>query len=741
MAELSTNIKHSSDIRPSPFAEEILVDRYYLKDADGNVIEDFAKLARRVAIFLAEPEGSFGGPEMVEKNRETFYQAIVNRRVLPSSPILINAGTETPYCGACYVLPIKDSLYNIMTTLREAIIIQKNGGGVGLSLSDIRGRGSPVAGTGGVASGPLPFIAMFNTASQAIKQGGRRRGAFMAVLRVDHPNIIEFIEAKTNIGTFSHFNFSVAITDDFIDAIQKDETYALVDPKTGQAVQTMRARDVLHRIAECAHQCGDPGVVFIDETNRHNPLPTVINATNPCGEQPLEDYGVCCLASVNLSGHVKDNRIDWDLLKDSIWTGVRMLDNAVDASAYPLAQNEEATKRGRKIGLGVMGWAHTLAKSGIPYDSDRAIIMAEEVMSFISNHALQASRELAKQRGAFPDFDKSTYAKRGEPAARNGTRTTVAPTGTISIIADTSSSIEPIFAVAYTREALDGKEFAVIDPVFKQIAEARGIYNDKLAEKIAETGSVQDIDEVPDDLKAIFKTAYEIPAEQHIKMQAAIQKHCENGVSKTVNVSSSTTVEEIEQIFLLAAKLKCKGTTVFRQGSRPAVLTAGRQDQQYLRMRPRPKITFGQTEKFKTGCGSVYVSINKDDKEQLFEIFTCLGKGGGCPAQSEATARLSSLCLRCGADPAEIARQLQRIACPTACSARAAGRPVDVTSCPDAIARVLKRFITDNRQDNNKKPGQDICLKCGGRREPGRCGVCHSCGAGGCEGYETMELL
>jgi len=392
------------------------------------------------------------------------------------------------------------------------------------------------------------------------------------------------------------------------------------------------------------------------------------------------------------------------------------------------------TRGNRKIGLGIMGLAHMLAKIGIPYDSDEAVTMAEKLMAFISKHALEESCELAKQRGPFPDFGKSVYARHGEPPLRDAARTTIAPTGSISIIADTSSSIEPIFAVAYTRKALAGRNFPVIDPVFEEIAKARSIYNDKLADKVAKTGSVQNINEVPDDLKAIFKTAYEIPAEWHVKMQAAIQKHCENGVSKTVNVSFSTTVEDIEQIFLLAYRLKCKGITIFRQGSRPSVLTAGSGHQQYVKMQPRPKVTFGLTEKFKTGCGSLYIHVNRDNEERLLEIFSSLGKGGGCPAQSEATARLSSLCLRCGVDPAEIVRQLQRIICPTACSARAAGKPVDVTSCPDAIARVLSNFLAEDRENSAETHPQDICLICGGQREPGRCGICRSCYAGGCEG-------
>lgn len=730
----TTIARHNPDIQLAPDAEKILAARYYLKDADGKIVEEFSKLTRRVANFLAAPEQAFGGSEMVEKIEEGFYQQIINLRLIPSSPILMSAGTASPYCPACYVLSPNDTLEDIMMTLGRAMIVQKSGGGVGLDFSDIRGGGSPVAGTGGVASGPLPFMTMYNSASEAVKQGGRRRGALMAVLRVDHPDIMDFIEAKTNIGTFSHFNFSVAVTDFFMNAVEKDETYTLIDSKSDRPVRSLRAKDVLHRIAECAHQCGDPGVIFIDEINRHNPLPTLITATNSCGEQPLESCGVCCLASINLSVHVKDSEIDWQLLRDTTQAGVRLLDNVIDASIYPLPENEMAAKRTRKIGLGIMGLAHMLAKIGIPYDSDEAVTMAEKLMAFISSHALQASRELAKQRGPFPDFGESIYAKRGELPLRNATRTTVAPTGTISIIANTSSSIEPIFAVAYTRKALSDRNFSVIDPVFKEIAKARGIYNDKLAEKVAETGSVQNIDGVPDDLKTIFKTAYEIPAGRHVKMQAAIQRHCENGVSKTVNISSSATVKDIEQIFLLAYGLKCKGITIFRQGSRPAVLTIGEEGRQYVQMRPRPKVTSGLTEKFKTGCGSLYIHVNKDGKEQLIEVFSNLGKGGGCPAQSEATARLASLCLRCGVDPAEVARQLQRIVCPTACSARATGKPVDVTSCPDAIARVLNKFLADSKEDNAEAPPQDVCLICGGRREPGRCGVCRSCYAGGCEG-------
>jgi len=716
-------------------ARQLLNARYFLRDKAGNVTEDFNGLVLRVADALASAEQQYGGSAAVEQARELFHRPIVTRRLLPSSPILMNAGTPTPFLAACYVVPIEDSIESIMQGLKCATLIQKTGGGTGFSFSHLRPAGSPVAGTNGIASGPVSFIGMFDAASQAIKQGGRRRGANMAMLHVTHPDVIQFAEAKSCIGQLGSFNLSVAVTDAFMEAVAADAQFDLVAPYTGEAVGKASARDILHRIAKCAWRTGDPGVVFLDEVNRRNPLPALgpIEATNPCGEQPLEPWGACCLASIDLSPHVQSGEIDWDALAETVQVGVKLLDDAIDASSYPLEQIERTVKASRKIGLGIMGLAHALAKLGIPYNSEEGVRWAEKVMSFISQHALEASRLLAKERGPFPAFQRSVYAERGEPPLRNATRTTVAPTGSLSIIADTSSGIEPIFALAYTRTILGGKSFSVVDPAFREVAQACGIFSDDLARKVAETGSVQAAKGFPDDLKAVFKTAHEITPEWHVRMQAAIQRHTDNAVSKTVNLPASATAEDVERVFLLAHNLGCKGITVFRQGCRTGVLNAGVSAPQYAAMRSRPKLTLGSTEKFRSGCGSLYVHVTHDDGGPL-EAFSNLGKGGGCPAQSEATARLASLCLRCNVDPQEIVRQLRGIRCPTACSARAEGKPVDVLSCPDAIAQALARASRSDEYPEGEIGALERCPKCGGRREPGRCGVCLSCWEGGCEG-------
>lgn len=725
-----------SDDRLPEHARQLLEARYFLRDRTGNVAEDSDGLTRRVAGFLARVEEQWGGSAAVQDAEELFHRLMHARRLLACSPVMMNAGTATPFLAACYVLPIEDSLQGILETLKNASLIQKSGGGTGFSFSRLRPKGSLVAGTSGVASGPVSFIGMYDAASDAVKQGGRRRAANMAVLRVDHPDIMEFIEAKAQPGKLQNFNLSVAVTDAFMRALDAGEPYALVDPRTGQPAGVLPARQVWRRIAECAWGSGDPGLIFIDEINRHNPLPALgpIEATNPCGEQPLEAWGACCLASINLATHVKSRQVDWEELGESVRAGVRLLDDAVDASSYPLRAVEATVKGNRKIGLGVMGLAHALIKADIPYDSQDGVELAENIVAFISERSLEASRQLAKERGPFPNFARSVYAERGEPPLRNATRTTVAPTGSLSIIADTSSGIEPIFAVAYSRTILGNKPFSVIDPVFREITEARGILSDDLARKVAETGSVQGVKGFPEDLKAIFKTAYEIAPEWHVRMQAAVQKHTDNAVSKTVNLPSSATVEDIEAIFLMAHRLRCKGITVFRQGCRDAVLRSGTASRQYVAIRSRPKITFGWAERFRTGCGTLYAHVNRDE-HGLLEVFSNLGSaGGGCHAQSEATARLVSLCLRSNVDPQEVARQLRGIRCPTACSARAEGRPVDVLSCPDAIAQALARALRGDHDPAREDSVLERCPKCGGRREPGRCGVCLSCWEGGCEG-------
>ena len=731
MTTTQTSLKASLPVQLSPNAERLLRERYYLRDG-AEVVEDFPALARRVARFLAAVEEPYGGRAKVDEATQLFYDAITTLRLLPSSPILMNAGTAMPCLCSCFVLPVADSLAGIMRTLTDAMLIQKAGGGNGFSFSHLRPKGSPVAGTNGVASGPVPFIEMFDKASSAIRQGGRRHGANMAILRVDHPDIIDFIRTKAEVGKLPTFNFSVSATDAFLRAVLSGESYDLVDPRTGAPVRSLPARQVFRLIAEAAWRCGDPGVVFIDEINRCTSLPGPMEATNPCGEQPLEAYGACSLASADLSAHVEAGSINWGLLGNSVRVGVRLLDDAIDASSYPLAENEQVAKANRKIGLGLMGWAHMLVKLGVPYDSDEGVQLAEKLMQFVSEHAVEASRELAKERGPFPNFGKSVYAERGEPARRNATVTTVAPTGSISIIADTSSGIEPIFALAFRRTGDVGKALPVIDPVFRAAAAEAGILTDELIQRIVDTGSVQDVPNVPSDMKRLFKIAHEITPEWHVRMQAAIQKYTENAVSKTVNLPATATVEDVERVLLMAHEQRCKGVTVFRNGCRAGALALGAEGTRYVKMRERPKVTFGRTEKFATGCGKLFTHVNRDQKG-LLEVFSNLGKGGGCPAQSEATARLVSLCLRCDVDPAEVVRQLRGIRCPTACSARAEGKPVDVLSCPDAVAQAIANVMA-GPQDAAGNASANVCPVCGGEREPGRCGVCRSCGAGGCDG-------
>ncbi len=716
----------------TPMARSVLEERYLRKDQNGRVIETTEEMLRRVASLVAEAEREYGCDS--QEWAERFFRIMANLDFLPNSPCLMNAGAGLAQLGACFVLPLKDSLGEIFATLRQAALINKSGGGTGFSFSRLRPKDDVVATTGGVATGPVGFMRVFNAASAEIKQGGRRHGANMAVLRVDHPDVLNFIRAKSEPGVLEQFNISVAVTDEFMLKVVSGDEYETINPRTGKPAGRLRARDVWGQIAEQAWKTGEPGVIFIDKVNATNPTPRIgeIEATNPCGEQPLLPYESCILGSVNLSAMVSNGKMDWKRLGETVSVGVRFLDDVIDVNCYPLPQVERVSKANRKIGLGVMGLAHMLARLGIPYDSKQAVQMAAEVMRYVSEKALESSRQLAKERGPFPNFKKSIYADRGDPSVRNATRTTVAPTGTISILAGTSSGIEPIFSVAYKRKALD-REFLVFDPAFKEIAEAKGIYTDQLGDEIAANGSLSGIEDVPDDLKALFKTAYEISPEQHVRVQAGVQRHTDNAVSKTVNLPSSATADEVKKVFLLAFELGCKGITVFRQGSRAGVLSSGQQGRQYARMRERPKVTYGQSEKFETGCGTLYVHTTHDS-EGLLEVFSNLGRGGGCPAQSEATARLVSLCLRCNVDPQEVIRQLSGMRCPTASRRRAEGKRVDVLSCPDAIAQAILRTMNRGAKKTLITGSSEVCPRCRGPRTPGRCGVCLSCWEGSCDG-------
>ncbi|MEM2859178.1 MAG: vitamin B12-dependent ribonucleotide reductase, partial [Candidatus Bathyarchaeia archaeon] len=541
----------TDDLKLSLNAISVLERRYLLKDESGRVIETPSQMFRRVAKAIAKVDALYDKSANVEAVEEEFYRVMANLEFLPNSPTLMNAGTDIGQLSACFVLPVGDSIEEIFDALKYMALIHKSGGGTGFSFSRLRPRGDVVKSTMGVASGPVSFMRIFDVATEVIKQGGKRRGANMGILRVDHPDIIEFITAKEKEGVLTNFNISVGATDEFMEAVENDEYYSLVNPRNGAVVKRLKARAVFDLIATAAWKTGDPGLVFLDEINRRNPTPHVgvIESTNPCGEVPLLPYESCNLGSINLSRMIRDGEIDWDKLRRTIRIAVHFLDNVIDANKYPIPQIEKATKANRKIGLGVMGFAEMLIKLGIPYDSDEAIAIAEKVMSFISEEARKKSVELGEERGSFPNFPGSIWDKMGYKAMRNATVTSIAPTGTISIIAGTSSGIEPLFAVAFVRNVM-GTQLFEVNSVFEQIAKERGFYSTELISKIAKTGSVQGLSEVPPDVKRIFVTALEIAPEWHVRMQAAFQKYTDNAVSKTVNLPHEATIDDVRRIFM-----------------------------------------------------------------------------------------------------------------------------------------------------------------------------------------------
>lgn len=679
-------------------AETVLKKRYLLKNEKGEVIETPEQMCWRVANAVAIAEENYGGdPKHWAKK---FFDMMWNQDFMPNSPTLMNAGTPLGQLSACFVLPIEDSIDGIFKALWDMAKVQKSGGGTGFSFSRLRPKGDLVKSTMGVASGPVSFMKIFDSATEQIKQGGRRRGANMGILRCDHPDIEEFIKAKWEEGVLRNFNISVAITDKFISALKKDEDYELVNPRTGEVAKKVSARKIFNLIVEGAWRNGEPGIVFIDEVNRHNPTPHVgqIEATNPCGEQPLLPYESCNLGSINLAKFVMGKDFDWERLKDVVWTSTRFLDNVIDINGYPIPEIEEMTKANRKIGLGVMGWADALFLLGVPYDSEEAIKLAEKVMKFIQSESHKASQALAEERGVFPNWKGSVWEKKGIKI-RNATTTTIAPTGTISIIANCSSGIEPVFALAYKRaNILDGEEFFEVNKIFENALKEAGLYSDKLIEKIAETGSIQKL-ELPEDMKKVFKCALEIAPEWHVKMQAAFQKFTDNAVSKTINLPNSATRLDVEKAFLLAYELRCKGITVYRDGSREEQVLMlkkaekekekFRKPSKFIEPRPRPRVTEGRTIETRTGCGSLYVTIN-EDSEGIAEVFVQLGKSGGCSAsQTEAIGRLLSVALRSWINPEVLIKQLKGIRCPSI----GFDNGEVITSCADGVAKVLEKWL------------------------------------------------
>lgn len=686
-------------------AKTVLERRYLAKDQDGKVTETIDELFHRVASAIAEADAAYGstGDEIKELEGQ-FYDMMISREFMPNSPTLMNAGRPLGQLSACFVLPVEDSMADIFDTVKYAALVHQSGGGTGFSFSRLRPEGSIVRSTGGVASGPVSFMKVFNAATEAVKQGGTRRGANMGMLRVDHPDILKFIDCKENNDEINNFNISVAITDKFMEAVKAGTEYELINPHSGDVSGTLDARTVFDKIVDAAWRNGEPGVVFIDEMNRYNPTPALgeIESTNPCGEQPLLPYEACNLGSINLGLCVAEDdgipTIDYDRLSRIVRTAVHFLDNVIDVNRYPLPKIDENTRKTRKIGLGVMGFADMLLKLGVPYNSVEAEKAAEEVMSLIQSEGRAASAELAAERGVFPAWKESVFGIENLPV-RNATITTIAPTGTISIIADASGGCEPMFAYAFTKNVMDGDKLLVCNDFLVEKLKEAGVYSEALMHRIAEEGTLAHILEIPAEIRRVFVCAHDISPEWHIRIQAAFQKYTDNAVSKTINFPNSATREEVKEAYMLAYKLGCKGTTVYRDGSRDSqVLTTGTAKEEKpleippslfgnIMPRPRPGMTWGATEKMKIGCGSLFITVNRDENG-ICEVFTSTGKGGGCPSQSEATARLVSIALRSGISQKEILAQLKGIRCPS--TVRQQG--MKCTSCPDAIARTIEKM-------------------------------------------------
>jgi len=696
-----------SKLELTPQALFILEKRYLKKNENKEVIETPEEMFYRVADTIAKVDLIYNPNANIDEIREKFYEMMVSLEFLPNSPTLMNAGRPLGQLSACFVLPIEDSLISIFDGLKYAALIHQSGGGTGFSFSKLRPKGDIVRTTGGIASGPISFMKVFDSATETIKQGGVRRGANMGILRIDHPDIIDFIKLKDEEGVLSNFNISVAVTDKFMEAVLNDEEYELINPRNKEILKRLRAKEVFNLIVKQAWKNGEPGIIFIDEINGKNPTPEIgeIESTNPCGEQPLLPFESCNLGSINLSKMVKEKdgefEIDWNKLRETIYNAVHFLDNVIDANYYPLKEIEEITKANRKIGLGVMGFHDLLIKLKVPYNSQKARDIAEEIMKFIKDKAREKSSQIAEERGVFPNWEKSIY-KKENIKLRNATLTTIAPTGSISIIANCSSGIEPIFALAYRRSVSLGEWFE-IHPLFKEYLLKEGLYSEDLIQKVIEKGSIQEIDEFPESAKKIFVTALDISPEDHILMQASFQKYVDNAVSKTVNLRNSTTEEDVKKIFLLAYKLKLKGVTVYRDKSRiTQVLKVeeGRNMKEKLKPRPRPQLTRGITLKMKTGCGNLYVTINEDELG-ICEVFSTLGKAGGCAAsQTEAISRLISLSLRSGVDINSIIKQLKGIRCPSPIRNEEGEY---ILSCSDAIAKALEKYIIIKEGKNNSK--------------------------------------
>ncbi len=741
LIRLDKSIFVKNDLALSENARRVLERRYLKKDSTGKIIETADEMFRRVSRHIAQAEKKYGDGARAKEMEDTFYAMMTDAAFLPNSPTLMNAGRRLGQLAACFVLPVEDSMEGIFDALKSAALIHKSGGGTGFSFSRLRPKNSRVGTTGGVASGPVSFMKIFNTATEQVKQGGTRRGANMAILRVDHPDIEEFITCKRDHGELNNFNISVAVTDAFIEAVKNGENYNLIDPNDKKKVGELKAAVVYEKLVKQAWENGDPGVIFLDRVNDDNPTPALgeIESTNPCGEQPLLPLEACNLGSINLAKFVSQTEagpiINYESLKKLVWLAVRFLDNTIDMSRYPLPEIQKMVLGNRKIGLGVMGFADMLYQLRIPYDSQLALETAEEVMRFIQEESHEASKHLAEERGVFKNFDKSIFADREGCSYRNAAITTIAPTGTLSIIAGCSSGIEPLFALSFVRNVMDNDKLLEVNPYFEQTARERGFYSQELMDSIARKGSIRDIAEIPEDVRQVFVTAHDVSPEWHIRMQAAFQKYTDNAVSKTVNLPHDCTVEDVRKVYDLAYELNCKGVTIYRDGSKENQVLAfsgkeRREDRFARAAEDRPQTLEGFTTKITTGMGNLYVTVTEFEGRP-FEVFATIGKSGrSTTAKTEAIGRLVSLALRTGIRVDKIVKQLKGIG---------GEYPIFqkdglVLSIPDAIARILeKRYLNGRSASASGKHEKSLlgetCPECGETIsfEEG-CMTCHFCG-------------
>ena len=737
--KLEKSLFIKNGLKLSENAKTVLARRYLKKDNDGKATEMPAHMFRRVARHIAKAEKKFGTDANVKRSEALFYDIMTDLKFLPNSPTLMNAGRQLGQLAACFVLPVEDSMEGIFDSLKNAAAIHKSGGGTGFSFSRLRAKNSMVGTTGGIASGPVSFMKIFNAATEQVKQGGTRRGANMAILRVDHPDIMEFIFCKKKNNELNNFNISVGLTENFMLAVEKNAPYDLIDPQSGKPTGQLNAAEVYLTLVTQAWNNGDPGIVFLDRMNRDNPTPAIgeIESTNPCGEQPLLPMEACNLGSINLSKFIILTNgaaaIDYQDLGETVTAAVRFLDNTIDQSKYPLDDIDLMVKGNRKIGLGVMGFADLLFQLKIPYNSEEALTKAEEVMKFVQDTSHQASSDLAKERDVFRNFNKSVFKRRKKCRYRNATTTTIAPTGTLSIIGDCSSGVEPLFALSFVRNVMDNDKLLEVNPHFEKVARENGFYSDEIMDQIANEGSLAHVETIPEDVKKVFVTAHDISPEWHIRMQAAFQKYTDNAVSKTVNLPREATVEDVRKIYDLAYELDCKGVTIYRDGSKENQVLSFADKKQgpdfNTAVIDRPDTLEGFTTKIKTGLGQLYVTVTEYNNHP-FEVFATIGKSGrSTTAKTEAIGRLISLAFRSGVKVDKVVGQLTGIG---------GEHPVFqegglILSIPDAIARVLQRRYLNDKSPKGSNVGGGLmgeeCPECGQTIsfEEG-CMTCHFCG-------------